>query len=313
MPVSVMVLSSCCDESRDRAESRRAGRAERSGSREISDQEALERAIDLCNALGVDLHDAHQCLKVVDRADDALEGRVVRVLGPVSVTLSARTGHVVSFRRRFRWSDSGDGLPPAVSSPKWTRDQVVAAAQHVLAQIVPAGQEARLSDPTFVWVPTDTRSVELRRLRLGAWEVRWPRRLGPYEFDVDKVIMQVHEDLGVLHVGVNFRSKECPLEVKVSSADARRIAEGERFRCAAMVEYYTRAKGVGPLVAQRLLIVRPNVRFKVGANPEDVDPTSARLAYEFRWARPGTDSESEWMLSIWIDAATGENLGGTFK
>lgn len=159
----------------------------------------------------------------------------------------------------------------------------------------------------------------------GEWHVFWVRTLNGYEYDsiYDGGISVAMSD----HTGefLSFGRKilsvqECPTEVKISQKQAEQIATEKAIRYARKI-YHSKTVSNPVIDFSQLKIVNPDHTFdKIEhkqITSESEDGMMCRLAYETQ-VRVSviigeTNKETKKKILIYIDAATGEVVGGDWQ
>lgn len=142
------------------------------------------------------------------------------------------------------------------------------------------------------------------------WVVYWKRKLRGFSFRGDSVSVTFHETRGLKSISVHGDSDECPTEVTFSLdkalARALTVAAGVVQR---MPNRFSSHK-VKDAKLKEILIVNPNYIFSPASAAPPKDHRKTRLAYEIVVA---LDDPEELPVTVWVDAITGEILGGTVK
>ena len=151
--------------------------------------------------------------------------------------------------------------------------------------------------------------------QLGTWMVSWPRvDSHGHPFYGDGVNIEIQEGFCPLGIGVNLATpfteqKGAPLTAAValgkaeSSVSWRQFKEKIFYNCVIADEYQKNVTG-DYLLSQQLVVVIPHLS----------KPKEARLAWEIwfrpRHAKPPSGSWYDEDFSVWIDAYTGDEIGG---
>lgn len=132
----------------------------------------------------------------------------------------------------------------------------------------------------------------------GSWDFSWPREKNGYKFKTDRIVLAVDTLQGKI-LAYNFywiSDDPASTEASISQNDARDTA----IKTASANGF-----GLSPS-AGHLLIINPN--YKWTSNFVKMPPKETRLAWVFDF----DNSKDNWTheAEVWIDAATGEMLGG---
>jgi hypothetical protein len=202
----------------------------------------------------------------------------------------------------------------------WTEEDAIrCAALYSVAMLgrLPAG----LSKATAAFKPGPRRGDVSRS---GTWTVVWQRTdSNGREFLDDHLFMIIDERVGPLSLTVNLSSQYSSRAVAVEQRRAEALAKAvaPKFMSLSVARDWSRGYRLGDVQASRLAIVNP----KRNRFPETWDALIEPGAREARlaWvvilatipggpARDGGAKLTDGAIHIWIDAETGEFLGGKF-
>ncbi|MDD4894773.1 MAG: PepSY domain-containing protein [Candidatus Omnitrophica bacterium] len=159
--------------------------------------------------------------------------------------------------------------------------------------------------------PDTTHSYE------GNWAVDWGRKTGGYVYQFDSITVVVHEKYGFSGYGYNFFS-DSPKSLIVDVTKERAIEIAKPF-AKKMARFF--GCKLGDVVSAEPMITNPNF-FKgqfaegfrrIGIKDYSKYPASySRLAWivSFSWGYDKIFTKNYNPMTVWIDAETGEVLGG---
>lgn len=282
---------------------------------ELADAELLKIARDLLERLGLIQHGERRPMIVAWRSRRAHTGcpeAAIRALvsirgveGEVGLYLDGRNGQFQTFINHAL-GDLAVRRPPVVD-PQWSRERAMEEALRYRKEILPPGAEKLLGPPEIEWRPTNREDEFRTRREPGSWHVNWYRHLRGHPFARDHVRFQILEEGGLLSAGLNLESMECPTDVLLSPPQARDLARRCLPQCVVLEDVFVHSTVVRRVVSEKLWIVNPTYYFDPNRRRESGSDT--RLAYKFVFEMQDAD-RGHTMLHVWIDAATGENLGG---
>lgn len=149
----------------------------------------------------------------------------------------------------------------------------------------------------------------------GVWIVRWGRKEGDYKYYSDSICVMINESLGLSSYGYNFYSDYHPPKkinisryqaVKIAQKNVNKIINSSFFD--SLMRYYKADK----VDSAELLIINPNYSHKLKSMEDPYCTRNARLAWvvKFTLSVAKTGKADPNLLQVWIDAETGEVLGG---
>ena len=162
----------------------------------------------------------------------------------------------------------------------------------------------------------DTAGLKSGYYHDGSWTVVWHRVEGEYKYLWDYISLGIHEKYGLdaYHYEL-FSEYHPPKQINLSKEKAISIAKKNinKIMRSPMVGGWYEGYKAGEIKSAELMIVNPNY---VHIPRKDYSPTPqpyARLAWVIHFTSIEKETNKEGMLStsmIWIDADTGEVLGG---
>jgi hypothetical protein len=227
-----------------------------------------------------------------------------------------------------------DDLPAAKQyydapvKPQWTTDQAIAIAD-VFRRVMQDPSPAILGKPSANYYSNaefvdDGPRKNVKKFRLGEWDITWPRvdsRGRP--FYNDHVTIQIQEGYGPLGAGIMvttpyIEETGVPISEMNALAKARAILSwrllGQKvFYNLVLSDEFERNVTGATVLSKDLVVVIPR-KGRFAYSPDSTTPPTARLAWIF-WFKPthGTPpTGAVWddSIAIWIDAYTGEEIGG---
>jgi len=166
----------------------------------------------------------------------------------------------------------------------------------------------------------------------GRWFFAWIRCYGGYNFAYDMIRIEFSETYGLICF-INSCTSHIPpiLNVKISEENAKQIAleyakelmasnkGDEHVGVSNFKKYFAKYK-IGDIESAELMIIHPNfLLVKGGSLKAETKPRDTRLAWQVtikamdkRGQSPEGYQLSPLEIWLWIDAATGEWLGGNF-
>lgn len=151
----------------------------------------------------------------------------------------------------------------------------------------------------------------------GEWSIRWHRTLNGYPYDNDIIGISLSDISGKFEsLVITPTSEICPTEVKILKETAQKIALQLTERSVSGLYRKVYGRPTNPeCESTELRIVNPNGLFRqyskyrppsVSFNPK------SRLAY-YIWIKYKVDPpKNKIRILVWVDAATGEILGGDY-
>jgi hypothetical protein len=255
--------------------------------------------------------------------DASLDTFIRTIRGPIKMDLDAYTGEAY-----FIYNDviaekifDPKQFEPANKLHTKTEDEVKAIGEDILKKIP----------------RRETSGVQLELIkfdldkRKGEWFVQWHRTHNGYQYIDDWVQILYHEKYGLASYSSGFTSTSCPTEVKIQEEEAKKKAlsiAAEAIRSdlpmpsmgQSYKQWFNNFK-LGEISRSELFIINPNYLFTEKSST-DISKRirNARLAWVICINAPlinkvGPKGEilAGTVISIWIDAATGEMLGGMFS
>lgn len=191
--------------------------------------------------------------------------------------------------------------------PRWTPEEAVAKArEYVEAFERPDWRNFKLSrrPPYFC----------NEGLEAGRWEVAWDRVAGQYRYPEDGIIVTLHERFGLFTYGVALYSSAVSTNVKLIKEEGVHI--GNDVIAASQKKWLRHLPKVNLKLRNAALeIVHPNWIFTDRVSPDDpykfLDNRDARVAWVVEYAA-GDDTSSP-KVWVWVDARSGEVLGGDWE
>ena len=211
----------------------------------------------------------------------------VEYKGQGEVDFDAQTGQVTFFYNHKRF-DELTANPS--SAKKLSRAEAVTKAKGIAGDL-----------SLRVGATSDDASLSVDRggtSGLSSWEFRWPREKNGYKFHDDFILLGIDAFDGQI-IGYNynwFSDEPASTAVTVNESDAGAVAA----KTASENGFGSKA-GNG-----RLVIVNPN--YKWTPSFVEMPPKETRLAWDF--AFENNDSLGVHAAEIWVDASTGDMLGG---
>lgn len=152
----------------------------------------------------------------------------------------------------------------------------------------------------------------------GVWFVIWGRKVGDYEYKEDEIRVFINEKYGLDGYFYKFFSKYSPPS-KISISQEKAIETTKKNMKSIIYSHYFEGNfsqyNVGKYDSSKLMIVNPNYSHKKGPRGMDISPKSfARLAWVVVFECVPKTKAMELpagYCEAWIDAETGEVLGGT--
>lgn len=149
----------------------------------------------------------------------------------------------------------------------------------------------------------------------GEWSVCWGRKEGEYKFREDLIAVRINEKRGFHSYHYSFFSDyHPPKKVNIIKDQAIRFADknvNKIVRSPFLRELYRDYK-IDNLDSAELMIVNPNYAHKLKYNDYSDPKPYARLAWVVKYhvlANPSS-GWADGFFEVWIDAETGEILGG---
>lgn len=144
----------------------------------------------------------------------------------------------------------------------------------------------------------------------GEWLVSWRRKEGNYKYWWDRITLSIHEKYGLsgYHYEL-FSQYHAPDKINISEAKAISIAKkniNKIIRSPLLGGWYNGFK-TGECRSMGLMIVNPNYIHIPQKNYSAHPKTYARLAWVIGFATADNTIPG---ITVWIDAETGEVLGG---
>ncbi len=263
----------------------------------------------------------------IDDGDSASESRLL-LLGneasEIAFAFSAQSSHLRSF---FNWyaahQCSGKDAPlyDEPTKPKWSKKDAERIAQEcvtALLDVIP---------PNVVVGSVEYLHPfrEMPKYYIGQWYIQLTRVDGKgHPFDEDGITVILSEKHGLIAVGVHMDSEYAEVSTEPIS-EKRAVSISEGFARKMLVwkpekSYYLDHELSGEHHA-RLFIVKPNyiLKYESIADAVAAQTRVARLAWEVRHTLVRHDAKSREAIPtnrevfVWIDATTGDYLGGDFK
>lgn len=149
----------------------------------------------------------------------------------------------------------------------------------------------------------------------GAWVVRWGRKEGTYRYKEDYIALGIYEKYGLEGYTYDFFSDyHPPKKLNIPQSQAIETAQKNINKIIHSSYFAGTFNGykVGKIDSSELMIVNPNYAHKKMFNNRIHPDPYARLAWVVRFGCiPKTkDFPAGGLCEIWIDAETGEVLGG---
>lgn len=201
--------------------------------------------------------------------------------------------------------ENNKNLDKGDSKPKKTKEEIIKQAEEYVKILI--GE-----------MPKDTGSVTANYINPTCkveWHVFWDRREGEYKYCSDSFGVTIDEDYGLSSFGYNFFSDYIPpKQIDISKEKAIEIGKKNINK----IMHSPNADGrfnsykTGEVKSAKLWIVNPNY-FHIKGEYSFTNKPYARLAWavDFACVNKKTDKEDGFKkVSIWIDAETGEILGG---
>jgi hypothetical protein len=204
--------------------------------------------------------------------------------------------------------------------PGWTFEKAISIAQDFARVVLREVPEAlRLDYARFIY------NMERKKYHAGHWYIRLSRTdASGHEFLRDAVVVMVNETQGPrsvsVHLSSNYTEPRTEPIAKVTAIQKARKPAGEIMNWSFNKMTYLKHVFVGDPKAE-LKVVNPNhlTRYKSVEETIEAWDRNARLAWvvSFKTKYNGPpDKDGPWLgereVRVWIDAETGEFLGGDF-
>ncbi len=212
---------------------------------------------------------------------------------------------------------SGVGAPvfEGGSKPKEKREFIIKEAEKYI-QII-NGEIPKDAYYEKAIYDNNSSGIDTKRYYEGLWRVDWGRKTGGYKYRFDGIRVTIHEKYGLAGYGyVFFSDPPDSLIVNISKEKAIGIAKPFAKKMARLFGYKS-----GEALDAELQITNPNYfegQFakgfsKIGVKDYSKYPQSyTRLAWivSFSWGYDEIFTKNYDPAHVWIDAETGEILGG---
>ncbi len=162
----------------------------------------------------------------------------------------------------------------------------------------------------------DSSGIDTKHFYEGKWQVDWGRKTCGYKYRFDGIRVTIHEKYGLASYGYSFfSSPPQSLIVKVTKKEAIEKSKPFAKKMARLFSYK-----LGEALSAELQIVNPNLfenssrkLYSIGAkNYSKYSKSYTRLAWivDFSWGYDKIFTKDYEPAHVWIDAETGEILGG---
>lgn len=248
-------------------------------------------------------------------------GRKIPILGckdaKFAMEIDPFTGRILSCTNRFInekvHDDPNAPLFKGGSKPYRKKEDIIREAETYL-KILCDGfpEEAFFNDASYdvgVWPKADY-SYE------GGWGVDWKRRADGYVYYYDSIGISVHEKYGLWGYNYNFFSLyHPPQKINITKDQAVEIAKKniDKIMHSPLLGGWYDGYKAGELDSVELMIVNPNYIHIFKKNYVPIPVPDAKLGWVARFICVTNKNRPSTQLlptEIWIDAETGELLGG---
>lgn len=151
------------------------------------------------------------------------------------------------------------------------------------------------------------------------WRIRWQRMYREYPYERDGIEITLHDQLGFYACSEYWNSDECHNEMKLSRQEAQEAADRSLPDILQKWGDHLYTRKVAGIDTIRAAVVNPNRIYsdKMKTIDEAVNVVvtrEARLAWVIEYALDvgATSKSDEYGITMWVDAETGEILGGDF-
>lgn len=230
--------------------------------------------------------------------------------------IDPETGKAIGYFDDLISHSRADYLYKGGSKPTKAREEIIKEAKKILRIIngkIP--EDAYFGDAwyeNFGW-------HDAEHSYRGYWSIKWGRKEGDYKYKNDVISITIDEKDGLHSYGYYFFSQyQPPKQINISKEKAIEVAKkyiSDITRSPALGGWYNRYK-IGDMHSAELIIVNPNYITKPKKDFRFTPSPHAHLAWvvKFNCIEPKISEE----LSLeriapaqtWIDAETGELLGG---
>ncbi len=207
------------------------------------------------------------------------------------------------------------------SKPTWSEEKAKRVAQDSVAALLGKFPE----NVTFKKAAYEhSHEPAPNKFKVGEWRVVYNRvdKAG-HAFQIDCVAVSVSEQYGPLSIGVNLQSEYIEPQGKLLSQEeaiGKSLPFAQRMADSPMGRGWFRSHALTGEKTAEMLIVNPNRFLSAKSDTEAFQRSRvARLAWEVKWEvayvgpKQAAVAKPKGEIVVWIDAATGEYLGGDLK
>lgn len=154
---------------------------------------------------------------------------------------------------------------------------------------------------------------DTKRSYEGSWNVFWGRKEGEYKYKIDRIGVHINEKYGLESYGNHFYSDyHPPKNINISEGLAIKTAEKNINKIIRSIFFEGAFSGykVGKMTSAELMIINPNYAHKKKTYEGDWELPYARLAWVVKFQCIPKGGGPTVSCEAWIDAETGEVLGG---
>jgi hypothetical protein len=293
----------------------------------LSDAELMERYHRIITELNLttkitDYERSHVRIIPPERKyDSTRDTTIYEIWNPINITFDIHTGEVYFiYNTVVRGKILESKFDPANKMHVKTEIEIKAIAEDILKKL-PRQYTSGLQLESIKFVSNE---------KDGHWIINWERSQNGYTYQEDGITIYYHEKYGLESYANWCTSEPCPTEVKITKEEA-----GEKARdiatkaiCSSLMipsmdmpyNKWFKDFEVGEICKSELVIINPNYLFTKKSSTDITKRSrNARLSWVISikthyTGKPGPKGEviSGTVISIWIDAATGEMLGGMF-
>lgn len=251
------------------------------------------------------------------------ERRTISIGGsaaPVHMVFDVATGSLIDLSNLALWHYVYDSRPPLLPPrvpATLRREDAIERGRHWIEQILGAFPTGLFPQPEVEYYDTGGEAEGNVR---GRWFVIWRRALRGFRYQADSVGVSFLEEYGLCGFTDTRLSQECPTEVRFDRAEAIRRAHAAGRQAMKKFASMYPTGDPGEAVATELLIVHPNGLFTeavqslwdLGKAPYGEVRLAWVVDFKGYTHAPEVDKRTEPVetAQIWIDAATGDPLGG---
>lgn len=248
----------------------------------------------------------------------------VTVGGALQVKLDARTGECLRVRNDRVWRKWNEQQSHSQTiDANWTREEALLKCEAVVRAVWNRFPKDPYLAPRY---PIYRSEGDMR----GKWRVEWNETLNGYRYQAQGYGVSLHERFGLIDCGWGNTSDPCPTDVKITRMDAIKRARSLLDKAYPHLTWDSEHEGIAGLRSAHLdsrpdmpngslMIVKPVLgweRYGAVADKYATSKRATRLAYivEFEPKEgrvpPGGSGSVLRVIRVYVDAATGEIIGG---